>query len=49
MIRTQNRGPASEVKPHYAHRRDPHGGRNPDFSDSAQVAGSILLEFSAGT
>ena len=40
----KNPGPASEVKPPYARRRDPHGGRDPDFSDPAPVAGSILLE-----
>ena len=27
---------------------NPHDGRNPDFSDSAQVTGSILLEFRCG-
>jgi hypothetical protein len=35
------------MMPHYAHRRDPHGRRDPDLSDSTAVA--HLSKFGAGS
>jgi hypothetical protein len=36
----KHRGSVPEVSPHYADWRDPHGGRNPDLSDSIEMVES---------
>jgi hypothetical protein len=44
----KHRGSVPEVSPHYADWRDPHGGRNPDLSDSIEMVESNPKWFRCG-